>query len=185
MRRYTVATSAAVGGLISSGSSRGSFAGSAHGHLQPPEFGDMLERLGNPRPPLPVGLEVIEALDTAAVDKLAGENPLVGRVLHLLELMLEGDEQIAWGAAYSALEAIEHDLHDRGIDGPALGWWTTRERNDFKATANSVEALGVFSRHGKPGGIADPRMLYGGASWYVRRVAAYWLTGLLQVTRTP
>jgi len=35
---------------------------------------------------------------------------VVGRVLHLVELMLEGDEQIDWGAAYSALEAVEHEL---------------------------------------------------------------------------
>jgi hypothetical protein len=157
------------------------FAGTAHDHMEPRAFADMVERLGNPRPPLPVGLEVIEALDPAAVDKLAAANPLVGRVLHLVELMLEGDEQIDWGAAYSALEAIEHDLHARGIDARALGWWTKREREDFKATANSAEALGVLARHGKPGGVEDPPMSYSDASWYVRRVVAYWLTELFQV----
>jgi hypothetical protein len=158
------------------------FADTAHGHLQPREFADMVEKLGHPRPSLPAGLEVIEALDAAAVDKLAGANPLADRVLHLVELMLEGDTQIDWGAAYSALEAIEHDLHDRGIDGRALGWWTKNERENFKATANSAEALGVLARHGKPGGMEDPRMSYSDASWYVRRVVAYWLTDLLQVT---
>jgi hypothetical protein len=161
------------------------FASSAHGHLQPRKFADMMEELGFPRPPLPAGLEVIEGLDAAAVAKLAGSNPLVGRVLHLVELMLEGDTQIDWGAAYSALEAIEHDLHDRGVDGRALGWWTSRERDDFKATANSAEALGVLARHRKPGGVEDPRMSSADASWYVRRVAAYWLADLLQATPTP
>jgi hypothetical protein len=158
------------------------FAGSAYGHAQPRELADMMEALGQPRPPLPAGLDVIEALDAAAVAKLAGSNPVVGRVLHLVELMLEGDTQIDWGAAYSALEAIEHDLHDRGVDGRALGWWTTQERKDFRATANSAEALGVLARHGKPGGVEEPRMSYADASWYVRRVVAYWLTDLLQVT---
>ena len=165
----------------SSGATQVVFVDAAHGHLQPREFADMVEKLGHPRPPLPRGLEVIEGLDAAAVAKLAGSNPVVGRVLHLVELMLEGDTQIDWGAAYSALEAIEHDLHERGVDGRALGWWMPHEREDFRATANSAEALGVLARHGKPGGVEEPRMSYR----YVRRVAAYWLTDLLQVTPTP
>jgi hypothetical protein len=156
------------------------FVGAAYDHMQPREFAEMVENLGFPRPPLPTGLEVIEALDAGAVAKLAESTPLVGRVLHLVELMLEGDEQIDWGAANSALETIEHDLHNRGVDGTALGWWTRREREDFKATANSAEALGVAARHGKPGGVPEPRMSYKDASWYVRRVTAYWLTHLLQ-----
>lgn len=160
------------------------FADSAYGHLQPREFADMVEALGQPRPPVPVGLNVIEALDAGAVARLAGSNPVVGRVLHLIELMLVGDTQSDWGAAYSALEAIEHDLQDRSIDGRALGWWTRRERDDFRATANSAEALGVWARHGS-GGIPDPRMSYSDASWYVRRVAAYWLTELLQAAPSP
>jgi hypothetical protein len=156
------------------------FVGAAHAHMQPREFADMVENLGRPRPALPTGLEVIEALDASAVSKLAESNPVVGRVLHLVELMLEGDEQIDWGAAYSALEAVEHDLHDRGVDGRVRGWWTRGEREDFKATANSAEALGVAARHGT-GGVPEPRMSYSNASWYVRRVTAYWLTHLLQV----
>jgi hypothetical protein len=154
------------------------FVGTAYAHMQPREFADMVERLGHPRPLLPTGLEVIEALNADAVTKLAESNAVVGRVLHLVELMLEGDERIDWGAAYSALEAIEHDLHNRGVDGRALGWWTRREREDFKGTANSAEALGVAARHGKPGGVPAPRMSYKDASWYVRRVTAYWLTYL-------
>jgi hypothetical protein len=104
------------------------FVGTAYVHMQPRERADMMERNGLPRPPLPRGLEVIEALDAAAVTELAESNPVVGRVLHLVELMLEGDEQIDWGAAYSALEAVEHDLHSRGVDGSDLGWWTRHER---------------------------------------------------------
>ena len=155
------------------------FAGTAYAHLQPREFADMVENLGHPRPPLPTGLEVIEALDAGAVAKLAESDPVVGRVLHLVELMLEGDEQIDWGAAYSALETIEHDLDNREVDGSALGWWTSRERKDFRATANSAEALGVAARHGT-GGAPEPQMSSSDASWYVRRVTAYWLTYLLQ-----
>lgn len=94
--------------------------------------------------------------------------------------MLVGDEQIDWGAGYSALEAIEHDLTDRGGDGRALGWWTRSERDGFKATANSAEALGVAARHGRPGGVPKPRMSPKDASWYVRRVTAHWLTYLIQ-----
>jgi hypothetical protein len=156
------------------------FPGPAYAHLQPREFAEMAERLGHPRPQLPIGLEAIDALDAAAVTELAASMPVVGRVLRLVELMLEGDAQIDWGAAYSALETIEHDLHGRGVDGRALGWWTRREREDFKATANSAEALGVAARHGQPGGVPEPRMSYSDATWYVRRVTARWLSHLLQ-----
>lgn len=159
------------------------FVGTAYAHLQPREFADMIEKWGHPRPPLPAGLDVIEALDAGAVAKLAKSQPVVGRVLHLVELMLDGDQEIDWGAAYSALEAIEHDLRDLGVDGDALGWWTRSERGDFKATANSAEALGVASRHGRPGGVPEPRMSNKDASWYVRRVTAYWLTRLLEEDR--
>jgi DNA-binding transcriptional LysR family regulator len=93
--------------------------------------------------------------------------------------MLEGDTDIDWGAAYSALELIEHDLRDRSVDGHALGWWTNQERDNFRATANSAEALGVAARHGT-GGVPVPRMSSKDASWYVRRVTAYWLTCILQ-----
>jgi hypothetical protein len=157
------------------------FVGTAYAHLQPREFADMIEKMGQPRPELPAGLEVIEALDASAVTELARSQPVVSRVLHLVELMLEGDDRIDWAAAYSALEAIEHDLGNRGVDGRALGWWTRREREDFKATANSAEALGVAARHGKPGGVPAPQMSNKDASWYVRRVTAYWLTHLVHV----
>ena len=154
--------------------------GAAVEHMQPRDFADMVENLGFPRPDLPTGLEVVEALDGGAVAKLAESNPVV-RVVHLVELMLEGDDQIDWGAAYSALETVEHDLHNRGLDGQGLGWWTRRERDDFKATANSAEALGVAARHGAPGGVPKPRMSPKDAGWYVRRVTSYWLTHLVQV----
>jgi hypothetical protein len=160
------------------------FVGTAYAHLQPREFADMVERLGHPRPSLPTGLETIEALDASAVTELAELNPVVGRVLHLVDHMLEGDAQIDWGAAYSALETVEHDLHARGVDGRALGWWTRREREQFRSTANSAEALGVAARHGRPGGVAEPRMSYSDASWYVRRVTSYWLRHLLEALST-
>ena len=73
--------------------------------------------------------------------------------------MLEGDEQIDWGAGYSALEAIEHDLSAHGV-GHVRGWWTNKERENFKKTADSAEALGVLAWHGKPGGVSEPYMSY-------------------------
>jgi hypothetical protein len=161
------------------------FVGTAYAHMQPRERADMMERMGLPRPALPVGLEVIEALDADAVTKLAESNPVVARVVHLVGLMLEGDTDIDWGAAYSALETIEHDLYSRGVDGRERGWWTRQERDDFKATANSAEALGVAARHGKPGGVLEPRMSYSNASWYVRRVTAYWLIHLMEADDMP
>jgi hypothetical protein len=81
------------------------FVGTAYAHLQPREFADIIEKMGHPRPELPAGLEVIEVLDASAVAELARSQPVVSRVLHLVELMLEGDAQIDWAAAYSALEA--------------------------------------------------------------------------------
>ncbi|MDW5592964.1 hypothetical protein VSS74_01355 [Conexibacter stalactiti] len=155
------------------------FLGQAVAHLTPEDFAVMVERLGFPKPSPPLGLDVVNALDGAGVTKLAESNPQVARVLQLVELMLEGDHDINWVAGYSALEAIDHDLAARGVDGHALGWWTKRERKDFNATANSVEALGSRARHGKPSGLREARMHTTDASWFVRRVTAYWLTHLL------
>jgi hypothetical protein len=92
-------------------------------------------------------------------------------LLHLVDRMLEGDEEIDWVAAYSALEVIEQDLRSRGLDGQALGWWTKKERYDFKATANSVEVLGYRARHGKQSGLTEARMTSKEASFFVRRAA--------------
>lgn len=150
------------------------FAGTAVDHMEPEDFADMVERLGHPRPPLPTGLEVIRALRGPDVTALVETNPAVGRVLHLVDLMLQDNEEINWVAAYSALEAIEQDLRARGESGPDRGWWTKAERNDFTATANSVEVLGVRARHGKPFGLTEARMTTKAASWFVRRAAAHW-----------
>jgi hypothetical protein len=163
------------------GATQHAFLGTAVGHLPPEDFADMVERLGHPRPALPAGIEVINALDGAAVTDLAETNPEVGRVLHLIDLMPEGDHEIDWVAAYSAVEAIEQDLTRRHMDGVALGWWTNAERDKFRATANSVEVLGFHARHGKRfGPTPKARMTTHDASWYVRRVAAHWLTHLLR-----
>ncbi len=109
---------------------------------------------------------------------LAEAHADVARVLHLLDLMLVGNEEIDWVAGYAALEIIEQDLRARGVDGHALGWWTKAERQRFKATANSPEALGYRARHGKRSGLAEARMTAKGASWFVRRATAHWLTYL-------
>ena len=157
------------------------FPGPAVEHMPPESFADMVERFGFQRPPLPLGIEVINSLNLAAVNDLAETNPDVGRILHLVALMLEGDDEIDWVAGYSALEAIKHDLGGRQLDGKKLGWWTDAELRNFKATANSVEVLGPRARHGKPFGLSDRRMTTKDASWFVRRVAANWLTYLLRL----
>jgi hypothetical protein len=178
-RGFEGLTVQAVRSIDASGSeTQHGFVEAAWDHMQPRDFADMVERVGYLRPQLPKGLEIIEVMEGAAVTALAKTNPVVERVLHLLEQMLEGDEQIDWSAAYSAIEAVEHDLRNRGVDGRVLGWWTRREREDFKATANSAEALGAAARHGV-GGVPQPRISYSDASWYVRRVTAHWLTYLL------
>jgi hypothetical protein len=160
------------------------FVGPAVEHMLPEDFADMVERLGHARPAPPAGLEAINALDGAAVTALAETNPDVGRVLHLVDLMLEGDDEIDWVAGYSALEAIEHDLASRQMNGQDLGWWTNTERDNFRATANSVEVLGVRARHGRPSGLTQARMTAKEASWFVRRVAAHWVTHLREADTT-
>ncbi len=156
------------------------FAGAAVDHLLPEEFAEMIERLGYSRPALPNGLEHVNALGGAAVVTLAETNPEVARVLHLIDLMLAGDDEIDWVAGYSALEAIEQDLASRGLDGAGLGWWTKAERRKFGATANSVELVGFRSRHGRRFQLPKARMTTKEASWFVRRVTACWVSHLLE-----
>lgn len=156
------------------------FVGPAVAHLLPEEFADMLERQGLPRPKMPKGLDAINALEGEAVATLAAANPRVALVLRLVDDMLAGDDEIDWGAAYSALEVIEHDLHTRGKDGRDIGCWTTGERDRFSATANSVEVLGNQARHGRPFGLTEARMTSKDASWLVRRAAAHWVSWLLK-----
>lgn len=114
--------------------------------MLPEDFADMVERLGHPRPALPEGIDVVNALEFEPVMTLAKDHPDVARVLHLVDLMLVGDEDIDWVAGYAALEIIDQDLRARQVDGHALGWWTKAERGRFHATANSPEALGVRAR---------------------------------------
>ena len=150
--------------------------------MLPDDFADMIERLGHPRPAPPARIDLLRALDLAAVTDLTETNPDAGRVLHLVYLMLEGDQEIDWVAGYAALEVIEQDLSTRDIDGQALGWWTRTERGNFRATANSAEVLGFRARHGKRSGLTEPRMTSKDASWFVRRVTALWLTYHLGTT---
>ena len=151
------------------------FLDAATGHLPPKEFADFVESLGYERPSPPDGLEHIDGLDLDAALETAGTNPAAGRVVQLIDLMLK-DEEFNWSAAYAALETVEHELKRQGVDGRALEWWTKGERSDFRATANSPEALGVRARHGKPTGLPEGRMSSHDANWLVRRVAALWLS---------
>lgn len=149
-------------------------------YLLPEDWVAMADERGIPRARLPVGVEALSVLDGDTVTMLAATDHSVALVLRLVDAMLAGDEEIDWGAAYSALEAIEQDLHDRGLNGQNLGWWTAKERENFRATANSVEVLGEHARHGKPFGLTEARMTSTDASWLVRRAAALWLTWRLE-----
>jgi hypothetical protein len=146
--------------------------------MLPEDFANLVERLTGTRPALPEGVDVVEAVDLAGAVKLAAGNADVARALRLVDLMLEGDDEIDWVAGYSALEVVEEDLKARGLNGRALGWWTKSEYKDFAATANSVEALGEYARHGKRFGLAEARMTRVQASWFIRRVVAHWLAYL-------
>jgi hypothetical protein len=149
-------------------------------HLLPEDWVAMADERGIPRTRLPVGMEALKRLDGAAATALAATDHSVALVLRLVDGMLAGNDQIDWGAAYSALEVIEQDLHHRRLSGQDLGWWTAKERDNFRATANSVEVLGEHARHGKPFGLTEARMSSTGASWLVRRVAALWLSSRLE-----
>jgi hypothetical protein len=147
------------------------FMGSAHAHLTPKEFGDLMERLGHPRPDPPFGSAEVEALDVAQVAELADGDPIVARVLRLIDLMLVGDEDIDWSAAYSALETIEMDAKDEW-----RGWYSVGRRKRLTQTANSIEAVGIRSRHGHPFDAPKNPMSPVEASWFIRGAAALWLT---------
>jgi hypothetical protein len=156
------------------------FAGSAVAHLLPEDFAELIEGMGHGRPEPPVGWDDIKALDLDRLLDVAEHHPDVARALHLVDLMLRGDDEIDWVAAYSALEVIEQDLGARGLNGQDLGYWSARERARFRATANSPEVLGFRSRHGKSSGVTEARMSASEASWLVRRATARWLADLLR-----
>lgn len=155
------------------------YVGTGYAHLLPEEYADFVERLGHRRPEPPVGWDEIKALDLARLTELAEDHPEVGRVLHLVDLMLVGDEEIDWVVAYSALEIIEQNLKNRGLRAQDLACWTRGELERFRATANSPEVLGVRARHGKVSGVQQSRMNATEASWLVRRAAARWMADLL------
>lgn len=164
------------------------FVETAYHHMLPEDYADMVERLGFPRPALPAGVEDVNALELAMVTALA-DDPEVARVLRLVDLMLEGDDEIDWAAGYTALEVIEQYARRQGVSGQALGWWTRKEFDRFKQMANSVEAVGIRSRHqghrfSAPRKPLSPKE----GSWFVRQVAARWIAWLLAAeerTRDP
>jgi hypothetical protein len=94
--------------------------------MLPEDLADLVERLGHPRPAMPARLDVINTLTYRPVMALAEGLPDVGRVLHLIDLMLVGDEEIDWVAAYAALEIIEQDLRERAWMGMGSAGGRTR-----------------------------------------------------------
>lgn len=146
------------------------FINPAYAHLTPQEFGDMVERLGHPRPPLPFGHADVEALDLAHVTALADRDATVARVLRLVDLMLDGDEDIDWSAAYAALETIEADAGQAHRD-----WYSRGQRRRFTSTANSIEAVGDLSRHGTPYDSPSNPMNHSEASSFIRGITARWI----------
>lgn len=161
------------------------FVGAAVDHMFPEDFADMVEELGYDRPPMLKGIEIVNGLDFAASISLAETHPEVMRAIHLVDLMLQGDDEIDWAAGYAALEVVEQDLRVRGLDGQALGWWTRQESRNFKATANSPDVLGYSARHGKRSGLTVARMTTKDAGWFVRRAVVSWLTYLLATGKGP
>lgn len=158
--------------------------GPAVDHMLPEDFADMVERLGYERPQLPRGFESVRALDFGSAMLIAESNPQATRALHLVDLMLKGDDEIDWTAGYAALEIVEHDLQNRGVNGRELDWWTKRERENFRATANSPEVLGYAARHGKPSRLKEARMTTGVAIWFIKGVVADWLSYLGEQDQT-
>jgi hypothetical protein len=181
-RTYEGVTVTTVKYLDSEGHPGGqvAFINTAYDHMLPEDFADLVEGLGRPRPDLPDGVEDVNALDLAIVTALSDDDPEVARVLRLVELMLEGDDDIDWAAGYSALEVIDQYARRQGADGQALGWWTGNEFDRFTRMANSVEAVGIRSRHQGRRFSAPKRLLSPKeGSWFVRRVAARWISWLL------
>lgn len=155
------------------------FTNTAYAHLLPEQFADVVDRMGFDRPPLPDGLDDVNALDLLAVIQLTEKHPEVARVLRLIDLMLIGAEQIDWAAGYSALEVIEQSARERGVNGQELGWWDGKERGRFHQMANSFEAVGIRSRHpGRPYKAPKELMSPQDGAWFVRAVAARWLAWL-------
>lgn len=111
---------------------------------------------------------------------LAENDPDVARALRLVELMLQGDDEIDWAAGYSVLEIVEQHAFRNGASGRDLGWWTRNELDRFTQTANSLEAVGLRSRHpGRRHAAPKKPLPANEGSWFVRRVVARWLTWLL------
>jgi hypothetical protein len=160
------------------------FVRTAYDHMLPEDYADMVERLGFPRPELPVGVGDVNALDLARVTSLSDDDPEVARVLHLVELMLQGDEEIDWAAGYSALEIIDQYARRLGQSGQARGWWTRNEFERVTQMANSVEAVGIRSRH-QGRRFLPPKKPFSTkeGSWFVRRVTARWLAWLLEAEK--
>jgi hypothetical protein len=123
--------------------------GIAHDHMLPEDYADMVERLGNPRPPMPKGLEIVDEIDFVASMQLAESMTDVAAV-HLADLMLNGKEEIDWVAGYAAIEVVEHDLQGRNLDGRELDWWSKKEMGISKrrptALRSSALALGTERR---------------------------------------
>jgi len=179
-RAFTALTIRGVSYVAQDGSAGQVWFGSAsHTHLPPDEFGDLMERLGRKRPNLPKGLEDVNALDPTVVVDLAAHQPEVARVLHFVELMLAGDEEIDWAAGYAALEVIEQSAKDQGVSGHELGWWTQPENKRFRQMANSFEAAGIKSRHpGQRYRAPTVPMSPKEGAWFVRAAVSRWIRWL-------
>lgn len=66
------------------------------------------------------------------------------RVADLVDILEQGD---SWVNLYRVYEFIQDniDADDNIVD---QGWWTQQEKNQFKRTANSRDAIGDDARHG-------------------------------------
>jgi len=130
--------------------------------------------LRSPTAKLPAGLDALSALDGELGPRRVDQTHA-------------GDDEIDWGAAYSALEVIEQDLHDRGLSDPPPregevpaeeGTSTDREprhsltpgalsSNTPPSRSHRAALSGVF--RGDPDGQSGPA---GGVD-YLRRLVGY------------
>ena len=153
----------------------------AYDHMLPEDFADMVERFGHRRPELPDGIHDVNALDLGKITALADENPDVARVLRLVELMLDGDDDIATGRRDTrrwrsssrtpnvAVRAAKRLAGGRRTSADASCRWRTASKPS--AYAHVTRVVSTIRRR--------KRLTPKETGWFVRRVAARWLARLL------
>lgn len=100
--------------------------------------------------------------------QLALEDEAVGELVGLLD---QGD---SWVNLYRIYEFIQKNIESEE-NIIAQGWWSASEKNLFKHTANSREALGDEARHGPKVPAPDKPMTHAEAKRLVETLIDHWL----------